>query len=229
MYMSFRRGMTIIGALTVLLVALIALAFIVPNSPSSGQTTAHRSATPTITPSPTIWNDPQAGQRAAYTPKHIIIARMGLDADVMPVGATDDGSMATPHCISPTDPVCGEVYWWSGGVVPGETGNAVIAGHVNRPDASPASFGKLSAMRVGDTVQIVATQGTTLTFVVTQVEVVSAYVKGGSNPIINQIFGPSSSPDLNLITCIGDWDGATFNERLVVHTQLQGPSPITQP
>jgi hypothetical protein len=31
------------------------------------------------------------------------------------------------------------------------------------------------------------------------------------------------------MTCIGDWDGHTFDHRLLVQAQLQGAAPFTQP
>jgi hypothetical protein len=207
-------------ALGAMLVVLLTVAVALPDAAPQ----VAKQSTPTATPERTATPD----SHTIYTPTRLIASKMRLDAAVMPVAATDQGAMATPKCASASDPVCGEVYWWSVGVAPGQIGNAVIAGHVNRPDASPASFGALNRLQVGDTVQIVTAQGARLSFTVTQVETVSAYVTGGNNPVINEIFGPSSQANLNLITCIGDWDGATFDHRLVIHTLLTGSAPLPQ-
>lgn len=226
---SRKRALLVLAGLIALLIVLVVVAIALPggNDATSAKVTLTATRTlPTPILSPTIFTDPLQAARAQYMPTRLVVPKMGLDASVIGEGATDDGSMATPKCQSAADPICGSVYWWNVGVVPGETGNAVIAGHVNRPDASPASFGNLSAMAVGDSFTIDTAKGVTLSFIVYDVTVVSAYVKGGDNPIINQIFGPSTDANVNLITCIGDWDGATFNERLVVQARLVGPSPL---
>lgn len=224
--MTRRRGAIILTVLCSMLLTLGTLSAILFVGLPANDTTGN-AAKATVTPATTAtpWTDPQAAAHAAFTPVRLIVPAMHLDAKVIPVGTTATGAMSTPHCASATDPVCGEVYWYSPGVVPGQTGNAVIAGHVNRPDASPASFGALTNLAAGDTFQVQTADNHMLTFKVTSIERVTAYASGQNNPIINEIFGPATQPDLNLITCIGDWDGATFNQRLVVHTQIVGTSP----
>jgi hypothetical protein len=37
---------------------------------------------------------------------------------------------------------------------------------------------------------------------------------------VQRIFGPSLTPNLNLLTCWGTWDGTTYNRRLVVYSTL---------
>lgn len=228
--MSRQRGIILLALLVSVLLTLVTLIFFVLPNDTLGVIQADNHPTATKVPgTATPWQDPLTAAHTAFIPTHIIVPAMHLDADVIPVGATPDGAMSTPHCQTATDPICGEVYWWSGGVVPGQTGNAVLAGHVNRPDASPASFGSLPLMKVGDTFQVRVANGQTLTFEVQSIETVTAYAKGQNNPIISEIFGPSTHADLNLITCIGDWDGATFDHRLIVHTRIVGTSPFPQP
>ena len=113
--------------------------------------------------------------------------------------------------------------------LPGEVGNAVIAGHVNRPDLSPAPFWNLHLVQKGDKIIVQPLNGKALTFVVTSVTWISAYAKGSGNTTLGAVFGPASTPNLNLLTCIGDWDGHTFDHRLFVQAQLSGPAPFTQP
>jgi LPXTG-site transpeptidase (sortase) family protein len=121
------------------------------------------------------------------------------------------------------------VYWFDGGFLPGEDGNAVIAGHVNRPDLSPAPFWNLHLVKKGDKIIVQPLNGPTLTFVVTSVTWISAYAKGANNTTLGAVFGPASTRNLNLLTCIGDWDGHTFDHRLFVQSELSGPDPFTQP
>ena len=183
-------------------------------------------ATPTIVPpTPTATPDP-AALAAQWMPKQLSIPRLGVKSKVIGVGADSNGNMLAPVDAPPGDPLWDEVYWWNGGAVPGRTGNAVIAGHVNRPTPGPAPFTALTDLRKGDTIQILATNGQTLTFAVVDIQTPSAYETGANNPVLVGIFGPSNTPNLNLITCYGTYDGHTFDHRLVVFTRLVGPSPF---
>ena len=231
--MNRKAGITLIGVLGMLLVTLIVIAIVVPDDKTSPPNSSGTAKTVTVTPNTksstaTPWTDPLIAARAAYTPIKIVSSTMGLKTDIIPEGATSAGAMDTPICKSLTDPLCGQVYWWDVGVVPGQVGNAVFAAHVNRPDNSAGAFAYLSKMQIGDTVQTTATNGTILTFAVTKVETVSAYAQGSNNPVIVEIFGPASTANLNLITCTGDWDvhTHTFDHRFVVYTTLVGPSPF---
>lgn len=158
-------------------------------------------------------------------PARLIIPRMGLDATIIPVGADEHGAMIAPRAPSPRDPVWSEVYWWDVGVLPGLAGNAVIAGHVNRPDASPSMFTHLNWLVPGDRIQVVTVGNQTLTFVVTSKEAPLIASRNDAEAALGRIFGPSLTPDLNLITCWGDWTGSDFNRRLVIHATLVGLAP----
>jgi hypothetical protein len=223
--MSKRQGVTIIFILSLLLVTLLTASFIL-FSDATAPSISSAVVTPMVKSTATLWTDPLATAHLEFTPVKLIIPKIRLDANVIAVGPDATGLMSTPKCISATDPVCGEVYWWSVGAVPGQRGNAVIAGHLNRPDNSPASFGSLSQLVTGDTFLVEVQNGATLSFTVTSTETVSAYTTGANDPIITDIFGPATTVNVNLITCAGDWDGHTFDHRLVVHAQLNGTSPF---
>lgn len=188
-------------------------------------------AAPTATkpPSATAWTDPRAALFAHYAPERLTIPSIHLDVTIIGVGVTSAGAMDAPRCNTNSDPICNEVYWFKGGYLPGELGNAVIAGHVNRPDLSPAPFWNLHFVKKGDTIVVQPLEGTALTFVVTNVTWISAYAHGADNPTLDAVFGPASTRNLNLMTCIGDWDGHTFDHRLLVQAQLQGPAPFARP
>lgn len=237
-----QRPRLVVGLAIALLVALsgvagtLAMTLPVLRAGRAVVPTATSSPTPPVatpgyaTPGPgTPWTDPLAAVRAAYLPVSLQVPDMELDAPVVPVGETKQGAMATPISSNASDPLWGEAYWWSGGVVPGETGNAVMAGHVNRSDGSAASFTDLHLLQVGDTLDVIAANGTALTFSVVAVEHVSSYANGPGDPTLSAIFGPSTTRDLNLITCAGEWDGTMYNQRLVVLTRLVGTPPPDLP
>jgi predicted small lipoprotein YifL len=166
---------------------------------------------PVVTPSPAT----------VASPQQLIIAKIGLDAPVVGLGPDANGAMQAPRGKPANDPIWTQVYWWNVGATPGQVGNAVIAGHINRSDGSPSTFTSLDRLVVGDSIQIVDVSGVTRTFVVMEKRAVSAYASGGNDPIINDIFGPALTANLNLLTCWGKWDGKQYNQRLLVRAVLQ--------
>lgn len=107
--------------------------------------------------------------------------------------------------------------WFEPGTVPGDQGNAVIAGHYDAPGGVPATFWDLNLLAPGDRVTVIAEDGNELVFEVTGVE--QFYV--GNEPT-SRIFGDTDERNLNLITCAGAWDTSMgmYNQRLVVYTSL---------
>lgn len=116
------------------------------------------------------------------------------------------GAMAVPSGSSK------QVGWYQYGVVPGETGSAVIDAHVF------AAFSKLKYLKPGADVYVIMTNGTKLHFVVTTAK---KYALGALSSR-QQLFRSTQSADLNLITCAGSLtsDRSTYDHRLVVYTTL---------
>jgi hypothetical protein len=168
-----------------------------------------------------------AGQRVAdLAPARLVIPEMGLDAPILGLDPAPDGSMQAPVVPSPADPIYGSVYWWDVGAMPGQVGNAVMAGHINRPNGAPASFGNLDVLVPGDQVEVITARGYVLTFVVTAKDAPSVYTRAANDPTIERIFGPAVTPNLNLLTCWGQWNGWTYDRRLTIYTTLVGVSPF---
>lgn len=153
-------------------------------------------------------------------PMRLVIPRIGLDAGILALGPAENGAMQAPQRGGPQDPIWGEVYWWKVGAIPGQTGNAVIAGHVNRPDGSPSTFTHLDKLYVGDSIEVQTAGGQTLLFRVTEKATPSTYVRGSNDPTMGRIFGPALESQLNLITCWGQWDGKEYDQRLVIYSAL---------
>ncbi|WP_280771392.1 class F sortase [Salipaludibacillus daqingensis] len=142
-------------------------------------------------------------------PVTVEIPAIDVKADVTEVGLEDDGAMEVPDD--------GDlVGWFNRGVKPGATGNAVLAGHVD-DRSGPAIFFDLKDLEIGDKIIITDEDGTVLTFQVKDREVYPY-----DDAPISKVFGPSSSRNLNLITCTGEFDRdqGTHRERLVVFTEL---------
>lgn len=170
-----------------------------------------------------------ARDRAGLAPRWLIIPKLRLRAPIFAVGADASGAMLAPQIGAPSNPVWRSVYWWDVGVMPGQIGNAVIAGHVNKPDGSPSTFTHLDALKPGDKLEVITQNGHVLTFTVRAKSAPQVYVQKTNDPTMAQIFGPTLTPTLNLMTCWGQWDGKEYDQRLVITSALDGPSPFPLP
>ena len=110
----------------------------------------------TITPSATR----ETAEESAPTAYRLAIPSIGLDHAMSGRGLSADGTI---------DPPPATVMWFTGldRVRPGSVGTAVIAAHVvtaNNRDV----FADLADVEVGDAVQVVVADGTTVTYTVTR-------------------------------------------------------------
>jgi LPXTG-site transpeptidase (sortase) family protein len=154
-------------------------------------------------------------------PSRLRIPSLGMDAPIIPVGEDRYGAMEAPGAGHPaSDPIWATAFWWKQGPTPGQPGNAVLAGHVDRNDGSRAVFWNLPRIRTGDHIVIINQSGQTLTFQVTDVEAFASNNSGPNDPVIQRVFGPATTANLNLITCYGSWIGTQYNKRLVVFSTL---------
>jgi LPXTG-site transpeptidase (sortase) family protein len=162
-------------------------------------------------PSTVSSNDEDESESAIQPilPTQFQIPKLDVDAATEHVGYTDDGRMDEPERWE-------DVAWFQYGYLPGDKGNAVIAGHLDS-DTGPAVFAGLYLMEPGDEVTVIGEDGEELTFMVTKVERVEA-----EEAPLDDIFGPSDTADLNLITCEGhfDPDEEDYDHRLIVYTTL---------
>lgn len=146
-------------------------------------------------------------------PTQLIIPAIGVNADIENVGIAGNGDLATPT-KNPWD----GVGWYTNGPRPGETGSAVIDGHLDRPGGTPAVFWNLRALQAGDEVIVRDTQGKTTRFRVTRVAAYSP-----QQAPVQEIFGATDGKHLNLITCAGTWVPSQHQTtlRLVVYTIME--------
>ncbi len=139
-------------------------------------------------------------------PKKIEIPALGIDTEVLEVGITAGGNMAVPKSFT-------KVGWYKYGSIPGNDGNAVIAGHVDNGLSLAGVFKHLNEIKIGDMVTISDENGSISTFQVTA----TSSIDYQSNDT-NEIFSGTGYPTLRLITCEGDWVQAhkTYDKRLIV-------------
>lgn len=145
-----------------------------------------------------------------WLPERLLIPEIGVDATVQHVGIKSTGEMANPSNFT-------DVAWYKHGTVPGLTGSAVVAGHVDNALALNGVFKDLRNLKKGDDVYVVREDGRRLHF---KVEELKYYPY--DNAPASAIFNAADAKRLNLITCAGIWlkDKKTYTERLVVYARL---------
>jgi LPXTG-site transpeptidase (sortase) family protein len=155
----------------------------------------------------------EGARTEGIVPAKLIVPSLGIEAAVEHVGKKADGSMDTPKTIA-------NVAWYEPGSMPGEQGNAVFAGHVNNALGMAGVFKELSALRQGDTVEVVGEGGERYRY---EVERVAEYHL--TNAPLEEIFAKTGPSRAVLITCEGTWDkeARTYDKRLVVVARLLNP------
>lgn len=149
--------------------------------------------------------------RQAAEPQTLTIPKLGVTAAVETVGEDAAGRMDVPKGVF-------NVGWYGPGFKPGEKGNAVMAGHLDTTTGAPAVFYNINQLVQGDQIIVIDKNGKDLTFEVTNVQ---SYTF--DQVPLQEIFGPSDKPKLNLITCTGVWNQGSrnYSNRLVVSAELK--------
>lgn len=141
-------------------------------------------------------------------PARLEIPKLGINAAVEDVGLDGKDRMDIPK--KPTS-----VAWYEYGVAPGEVGNAVMAGHYDWYDG-PAVFYKLKDLAPGDEIIVTDQESKKHAFRVVQ----QATYTANQFPL-DEVFGSSNSPHLNLITCGGVFNRSSksYSHRIVVYAE----------
>jgi hypothetical protein len=141
-------------------------------------------------------------------PTRVRIAAIGVDSDLERLTLNAEHELNPPTTYD-------HAGWYAGGVIPGDPGPAVIAGHVDSYQG-PAVFFKLRTLAPGDLVTV--RRGSTwLTFRVTVVE---EYPKDQFPT--DKVYRPTPDPELRVITCGGDFDRVhrRYYDNIVVYAVL---------
>ena len=176
-------------------------------------------ATPAPTSSPTVqpaaakaagFQDPAADGSQATTatrPVRIEIPSIKVDAGLIDLARGADGVLAAPPST-----VLDKAGWYAKGTVPGQTGPAVIAGHVDWVDRI-AVFHRLDELKPGAMITVVMNDGSTVRFAVDDVRKVSKFHFPTAS-----VYGPTPDPQLRVITCGGPFDDARdiYSENVIV-------------
>lgn len=175
-----------------------------PSSPASGSAPASAGS------GTEGFQDPAApAARSSATPVSVSIAAIGVQSDLEDLHRGSAGELDPPVDWD-------RAGWFSDGIVPGEVGPAVIAGHVDSPTAA-AVFFRLDELVAGDEIHVAMSDGTTRTFTVDRSERAAKSAFPTSD-----VYGTTPTAQLRLITCDGVFDTATghYTDNLIVFADL---------
>lgn len=152
---------------------------------------------------------PEPTAAPAGVPVRIQIPSIGAASNLQTL-RTD----ATGKLIPPSTP--GEAGWYGAGIVPGQIGPAIIAGHIDY-SAGLGVFERLEQMRVGETATVTMSTGKALTFRMTRGRIAPK----AQFPTAD-VYGTTPDPQLRLITCAGIVDPSTglYRDNYVVFLTL---------
>ena len=172
-----------------------------PPQPSAAQastgTDRPGAAVPALPPSP---------------PDRIRIPSIGVNAPLTGLGLTKSGSLDVPPARQKN--LAG---WYEAGTTPGETGTAIVAGHVDNAEG-PAVFYDLGALKKGSAIEVDRRDGTVARFTVDAVAVYEA-----ERFPDRKVYGAAARPELRVITCGGGYSRTTgYQGNVVVFAHLTG-------
>lgn len=161
--------------------------------------------------SPIVSSGEAMSEAGISMPVRVRIPSIEVDTIIESVGVDSEGRMDVPKDA-------GHTSWFSPGFKPGEKGNAVLAGHFDREDGSPAVFWDLSKLQNGDEIIVEDERGEEFKFAVINIQ---------NYPYddfpMEEVFGANDKARLNLITCRGEWNTVTnnYSHRTVVFSELK--------
>ncbi|MER6029745.1 class F sortase [Streptomyces sp. NPDC001851] len=149
---------------------------------------------------------------APSPPLRIRIPAIRVNAPLMGLSLTPSGSLDVPPAREKN--LAG---WYESGTMPGETGTAIVAGHVDNTEG-PAVFYDLGALKRGARIEVDRRDGSVAVFTVDAVEVYEA-----RDFPDDKVYGAAPRPELRVITCGGGYSKATgYQGNVVVFAHLTG-------
>lgn len=144
-------------------------------------------------------------------PVSLDIPSIGAHSSLVPLGLNADNTVQVPPVSTPL-----QAGWYKFGPTPGETGPAVVLGHVDG-NKHKGIFYRLKEVKPGDEVAIARQDGTTAHFKVTKVDEVPKDVFPS-----DAVYGDTAGPELRLITCGGVFDHSSHNyvDNIIVYAAL---------
>ncbi|HEV8423580.1 MAG TPA: class F sortase [Actinomycetes bacterium] len=143
-------------------------------------------------------------------PVRLRIPRIGVSSRLQRLGQAPDKTVEVP---SDWD-VAG---WYEPGTRPGDPGSAVMLGHVDST-SGPAVFYRLRELRRGDQIEVIRADRSRARFAVQRID---QYDK--QRFPTDDVYYPTPTPTLRLVTCGGPFDRATghYRANVIVFARLR--------
>lgn len=152
----------------------------------------------------------------ASVPVSVDAPSIGVNSTLLQLGKQANGEVDTP----PGEPGS-PAGWYKNSPTPGQTGSAVILGHVNSTNNPVGVFYRLHELTPGQAITVTRSDHTAAVFTVDKVDV---YHKA-SFPTV-EVYRNADRPEIRLITC-GGYDQATgqYLDNTVVYAHLTSTHP----
>ncbi|WP_327181768.1 class F sortase [Streptomyces sp. NBC_01334] len=180
--------------------------------PAAGSVPAARAPdAPAPAPGKAATEGPQGKHLPRSRPVRLLIPKIAVDAPFVDLAIGPTGQLEPP----PANDV-NLVGWHAKGASPGETGTAIIAGHVDTK-TSPAVFAGLNGLAKGDSFQVLRADGAKASF---RVDSVETFDKADFPS--ERVYGDTPEAQVRLITCAGAYDRRVkdYTDNLVVFAHL---------
>ena len=163
----------------------------------------------TAAPSSTSGGGATVPAQQQALPASLSIPAIDVHTTLQMLGLNASGALNPPTNTT-------QAGWYTGSSVPGQPGPTVLAGHVDTYQG-PAIFYRLDDLSAGDTVAVTLSNGKTVTYVVTEVQL---YAKDDFPT--TEVYGARPDPELRLITCGGsfDYEKRSYRDNVVVYAAL---------
>ena len=150
---------------------------------------------------------------ARSVPTTLEIPAIGVRSRLQETGLNPDGTIAVP----PPGPDYGVAAWYRNSPTPGQTGPAVLEGHLDTADGAPSVFYRLGELPPGAQIRVTRADGRTAVFEVTEV----ARFARAEFPT-SAVYGDVDHPELRVLTCGGPIDPGSgqYRDNVVVFATL---------
>lgn len=183
----------------------------------SGTSTRSGTSTPSGVPGAGSVASPSAGAPGRGLPRSVpvllTIPAIGVRTPLMRLALAPDGTPELPPLGSHVP-----AGWLEPLASPGETGAAVILGHVDSARDGPAVFYRLGELRPGDRLLVTRADGRVVAFAVTSLLLAPKDRFPG-----DAVYGRVDYPALRLLTCGGSFDHARghYRDNLIVFARAE--------
>lgn len=147
-------------------------------------------------------------------PASLTVPSLGVDADVVAVGTSDDGAMEIPRDGA-------TIGWYRWGPEAGAAqGNTVLSGHVSTRAGGPGALAPLAEVQVGDALEVRTASGALLPYRVVSLETITKSVLP-----VDRIFARDGPHRLVVVTCGGPFQPelGSFRDNVVVVAEPVDP------